>query len=112
MVWVTPFLVPVMLKVAVKVESAVDTGPTFHANSGVSASPGVVNWWSAQAGHFWEEVVKKAYASSAEGNNNTACVTSGLISVEPEGKGATESSPLIAVYLPSVITGPSAGPRA
>src|SRR5271163_4574082 len=112
MVWVTPFLVPDMLKVVDKIPSALDVGPTFHANSGVSASPGVVNWWSAQAGQRWEEVVKKSFASFAEGNNVTTWVTSGFTSVDPWGRGVSSSSPLIAVNLLSAITGPSAGPRA
>ena len=53
------------------------TAPTFQWISGVSASPGAVSWRLAQAAQRLVEVVKKAFAESADGNNTTTWVTSG-----------------------------------
>src|SRR5271163_3314387 len=79
-------LVMVRFMVVVKVLLAVEVAPILMAISGLSASPGTVNSWLAQAGQFLEDVVKKAFAASAEGNNTTTWVTSGSSSFDPGGR--------------------------
>ena len=82
-------------------QSRVGVGDRSHLEVnrlGLSGSPGAVNWRLAQAGHCWEEAVKKAFASLAEGNDTTNWVTSGSGSFDPGGSAAESSSPLTAVF--------------